>query len=222
MRRLFGFALISIGIFGLAYNFIYGYIGEKKSQEVISEFEWFSDGQETDSLSSNGNGTFNGNATSGNSVSNNAVPHKGSEGSKKPNSRQDNNIKGKVVAVLTIPAINIKYPVVSGTDPETLKHSLGYFEGTALPGQTGNFAVAGHRNSSYARYFNRLDEIKKGDEIIVETRSNKYVYSVTEVFKVHKNQTDVLNQTKDKSITLITCTNGYKPKYRIIVKGKLK
>lgn len=126
-----------------------------------------------------------------------------------------------VIAILEIPRLNIKYAVSEGTDSKTLKYSLGHFSGTAMPGENGNFAVAGHRNSSYARYFNRLDEVKKNDEILVTTHAGKFLYKVTDKFIISKNDSSVLNSTTEKEITLITCTNGYKPKYRIIVKGTL-
>lgn len=133
----------------------------------------------------------------------------------------DESIQDDIIGILSIPSVNIKYAVCEGTDVDTLKKSLGHFEGTAYPGEVGNFAVAGHRNSSFDRYFNRLDEVVVGDKITITTREATYTYVVTDTFKVQKEEVDVLDPTDYSSITLVTCVNGYKPNGRIIVKGIL-
>ena len=127
-----------------------------------------------------------------------------------------------VVGVITIPAIDLEYTIAVGTTDEILKKSIGYFEGTALPGEEGNFCIAGHRNSSYAKFFNRLDELKNGDLIYIKTQYNSYIYEVYRSVIIDETKTDILASDNEGSIiTLITCTNGYKPKNRIVVQGKL-
>lgn len=198
---ILGISLFICGFVGLAGSFIYSYIGEKRNKEIMNNFEM-------DKLM---------NEPSVDTGTNIVL-----ETEEESNSKEETLFEKDVIAIVSIPKVNIKYPVKKGTDPETLKKSLGYFEGTGLPGQVGNFCVAGHRNSSYARYFNRLDEVNKGDEVVVETRDEKFVYIVTKTMKIHENQTDILNTSSKKMITLITCTNGLKPKYRIVVQGELK
>lgn len=192
-RKLLGVLLLSIGIIGLSANFLIGYIGEKKNKDMMESFEWEQAGD--DSTIDLGEVSYD---------------------------NKQNTFRDNIIAIVSIPKVNIKYPVANNTKVETLKKALGHYENTALPGEKGNFAVAGHRNSSHAKYFNRLDEVKKGDEIIVETRNEKYTYIVTNTFKVHETQTDILKQSKNEMITLVTCTNGYKPEYRIVVQGILK
>lgn len=187
--------LFVIGLFGLIGIFTYKYIGEKRNENLINSFE-------LDKIIDN-----EGSKTE---ISNDS------------SSDEESLFKQSVMAIINIPKVDIRYPVVPGTDAETLRKSLGYFEGTGLPGEIGNFCVAGHRNSSYARYFNRLDEVNVGDEIIVETRNDEFTYIVTNTMKIHENQTSVLDTSNKKMITLITCTNGFKPKYRIVVQGELK
>lgn len=80
-----------------------------------------------------------------------------------------------VIGVMEIPKIDLKVAVAEGTDKQTLKKAVGHFEGTAMPGEVGNFAVAGHRSYTYNEFFNRLDEMEIGDEIKVKTpRGNLY------------------------------------------------
>lgn len=193
VRKIIGSLLLVAGVLGLCSSFAISYIGEKRNKEIIDDFQWDTVLDEP------------------------AVDFE--EDNKK---KEENLFKKNVVAIVNIPKVDIRYPVVKGTDAGTLKKSLGYFEETAMPGQKGNFAVAGHRNSSYAKYFNRLDEVQVGDEIIVETKEKTYTYVVDKTFKIHETETNVLDQTEDRRITLITCTNGYKPKYRIVVQGVLK
>lgn len=196
VRKILGTLLLVAGIIGIVSSFVVSYIGEKKNQEAINSFQWDAilDVDEPE-----------------------IVFDKIEEDTSKSELLNKN-----VIAIINIPKVDIRYPVVKGTDAKTLKKSLGYFEETAMPGQVGNFAVAGHRNSSYAKFFNRLDEVSVGDEIIVETKDNTYTYVVDKTFKIHETETNVLDQTDESRITLITCTNGYKPKYRIVVQGKLK
>lgn len=194
LRKILGCFLLILGLFGLIASFFVGYIGEQKNKEIIQNFELYKN------------------------VENNDYNEKTEDYLEEEN----NDYNDDIIAILSIPSVDIKYPVMRGTSSDVLKKSLGYFENTALPGEKGNFAVAGHRNSSYAKFFNRLDEVEKGDEIIVETKNNEYVYVVEKSFEVHETETYVLEQTSDATITLITCVNGFNPKYRIIIQGYLK
>ena len=51
--------------------------------------------------------------------------------------------------------------IVEGTGTEDLKRGPGHYPGTAMPGQVGNFVVAGHR-TTYGAPFNRSTTIKAG------------------------------------------------------------
>ena len=89
-----------------------------------------------------------------------------------------------------------------------------------MPGEKGNFSVAGHRVSDYADAFINLYKVRAGDEVIVRTKTHEFTYVVESSFIVDPTDVSVLDQTDDASMTLITCTVGAKE--RVIVKGKLK
>jgi sortase A len=127
-----------------------------------------------------------------------------------------------VIGIMEIPKINLKTPIGEGVDMETLKFAVGHFKGTALPGQNGNFCVAGHRSYTYSEYFNRLDELKKGDKIIIITKTEEFNYIVTDSFVVEPTHTEVLNNTKDATLTLVTCTPLRIATHRLIIKATLK
>lgn len=125
----------------------------------------------------------------------------------------------KPIGLLEIPSINLSQGIVEGVTDDILLYYLGHFENSAMPGERGNFAVAGHRISDYSEAFVNLYKTKVGDKIIVKAKGKKFIYEVTDNFVVQPDRVEVLDDTKDATITLITCTVGAKE--RVIVKGKL-
>lgn len=124
------------------------------------------------------------------------------------------------IAILEIPSINFRQVVVETVTNKAIKYYVGHFEGTAMPGQKGNFAVAAHNVSSFSDAFKNLHKLKSGDLVKVKTKDMEYIYEVSENFIVTPDRVDVLSQTKTETITLLTCTaNGKK---RVVVKGFLK
>lgn len=85
----------------------------------------------------------------------------------------------KAMAILAIPALgaNYKVPILVGTSDYVLGRGVGWYESTQLPGQVGNFALAGHR-ITHGEPFARLLELKVGDQVIVTTKSTIYTYVI--------------------------------------------
>jgi sortase A len=127
-----------------------------------------------------------------------------------------------VVGIITIPKIELKAAIGEGIDTETLKYAVGHFTGTPLPEGKGNFCIAGHRSYTYGEFFNRLDELEVGDEIIIQTNVSQYKYCVYEKKVVEPNEISVLDNTNSSIITLVTCTPIRVATHRLIVKGKLQ
>lgn len=146
------------------------------------------------------------------------------DSSKLPESSKNNGMSPKnygTLGILDIPKIDLKVAIQEGTDLDTLKYAVGHFKDTSLPGQKGNFALAGHRSYTYGEYFNRLDELKIGDEIIVETVKGTYQYEVYNIKVVLPEDVEVLNSTEDATMTLITCTPIRVGTHRLIVSARL-
>ena len=123
------------------------------------------------------------------------------------------------IAIIEIPSIKLSQALVEGISDDVLKYFLGHFTDSAAPGEKGNFAVAGHRVSDYTDAFINLYKVKAGDEVIVKTQDKKYTYVVEDNFIVEPEDIYVLDDTKEATMTLVTCTVG--AKQRVIVKGKL-
>lgn len=122
---------------------------------------------------------------------------------------------------LSIPSIDLEWLVREGTDYATLKQGPGHYTGSALPGEKGTCVVAGHR-TTYGAPFNRLDELKKGDEIILETAGNeKFTYIVTDQEAVIPTDLSVLKNTDYPSLVLSTCTPKFYSTRRLIIYARM-
>lgn len=124
--------------------------------------------------------------------------------------------------VLSIAKIDLKLPILSGATIENMKISVASIANTGKAGGIGNYAIAGHRNLTYGKNFNRLDEVAPGDLIEVDTGRNKFTYKIEEKLYVLPTDVWVLqNNGSNKEITLVTCDPMVDPTHRLIVKGKL-
>jgi sortase (surface protein transpeptidase) len=88
-------------------------------------------------------------------------------------------IDGRAFARLYIPSFGADYhfTIQEGVGESALANGPGHYKGTALPGEPGNFGVAGHRVGKGAP-FNDLDALSSCDAIVVETQTSFFVYRV--------------------------------------------
>ncbi len=86
---------------------------------------------------------------------------------------------GSGIANLYIPRLGDDYhfAIVQGTDDSSLEKGPGHYVDSQLPGQKGDFAVAGHRVGKGEPFLN-LDQLKPGDAVVVETATEWYIYRV--------------------------------------------
>lgn len=115
--------------------------------------------------------------------------------------------------------------VVAGVAVADLQRGPGHYEQTSLPGAVGNFAVAGHRTTYGAPFFN-LDELVAGDEVRVTDRSGaEHTYRVTQQRIVGPSESWVLGPdplgTGRPTLTLTTCHPRFSNAQRLIVFAEL-
>lgn len=127
---------------------------------------------------------------------------------------------GDAVAILQIPRIGVDKAVVEGVTLGDLKRGPGHYPATPLPGQPGNAAIAGHRTTYGAPFYN-LDELEPGDEILVTTRQGRFRYEVSESKVVRPTETSVLDPTDDNRLTLTTCEPRFSAARRLVVVARL-
>lgn len=132
-----------------------------------------------------------------------------------------NRKAGELVCLLRIPKISLEEAVREGDSRDVLSSALCHLEDTSYPGKAGNCCISGHRNYTFGKYFNRLEEVTVGDTIELETFDNVYRYQVYETQVVTPDNVKVLDSTGGKTLTLITCTPIFVGTHRFIVKAIL-
>jgi sortase A len=125
-----------------------------------------------------------------------------------------------VLGRIEIPRIGVRAIVREGDDDTTLAIAVGHIPGTARPGERGNMALAGHRDS----FFRALQGIRCRDAIRIVTLRLSYEYVVDSTEIVGPKDTKVLDPTDDTVLTLVTCYPfkyvGHAPN-RFIVRASL-
>jgi sortase A len=109
--------------------------------------------------------------------------------------------EGSLLGRIAVPRIGLSSVVLEGDDTNVLKLAVGHIPGTALPGEQGNIAIAGHRDT----FFRGLRDVRKNDEIALTTPAATYRYRVESTEVVEPDDTAVLKPSVTPSLTLVTC-----------------
>jgi sortase A len=105
-------------------------------------------------------------------------------------------------------------------DEQNLKRGPGHLPETAYPGQDGNCVISGHR-TTYGAPFRHIEQLTEGEEIVLLTADNRYVYEVTEQRIVVPTDLTVLEQEGEPKLTLTACHPWYSAAQRIVVIARL-
>jgi len=137
---------------------------------------------------------------------------------------------GEQFGVMYVPRWGSDYqmPMAGGVSrPVTLDPiGIGHYPGTEMPGQVGNFAVAGHR-TTFGKPFADIASLHVGDAIVVETQEGWFTYRFRTLEYVQPNEVDVLLDVpqapdvpaNEAYITLTACSPRYSLAERIIAYG---
>ena len=128
------------------------------------------------------------------------------------------------LAVLRVPGVGIEAPVLEGTSEAAMNRGVGHIAGSALPGESGNIAIAGHRDG----FFRALKDVKVGEVVELERQTGAGIeseqYKVERIAVVEPSDASVVAATNDATLTLVTCYPFYfvgpAPK-RFVVQAKL-
>jgi LPXTG-site transpeptidase (sortase) family protein len=127
---------------------------------------------------------------------------------------------GGTMARLTIPRLHADVYVVEGDGASELRKGPGHLADSAEPGEHGNCVIAGHRDT----HFRVLKDIRRGDDIVLDTPEGQYLYRVRNTRVVAPNNTSSLRPSADAVLHLITCYPFYyigsAPK-RFVVEARL-
>jgi sortase A len=114
-------------------------------------------------------------------------------------------VEGEVIGELQVLRLELSAMVVQGDSAASLRHAVGHVAKSALPGEWGNVALAGHRDT----LFRPLRDIQIGDEIRFRTGENSFDYVVESIRVVAPTNVQVLEATSGHDLTLITCFPFY-------------
>jgi sortase A len=109
--------------------------------------------------------------------------------------------EGDVLGELQVPRLGLNDIVVQGNSPADLRRAVGHLSNSALPGEWGNVALAGHRDT----FFRPLRDIRVGDEIRFRTSEHIFEYRVESIEVVAPTDVRVLESTTGHDLTLLTC-----------------
>jgi sortase A len=112
---------------------------------------------------------------------------------------------GSPLGRIEIGTIGLSAMILEGTDAQTLRRAVGHIPRTALPGNPGNVAIAGHRDT----FFRGLRNIQKDDEITLTTLDGTYRYRVDSTQVVDPKEIWVLDHSDESILTLVTCYPFY-------------
>jgi len=125
-------------------------------------------------------------------------------------------LPGDAIGRLQISALGVSEYVVEGTDTANLRKGPGHYPDTPLPGEPGTIAIAGHR-TTYGAPFRRIDELERGDRIVLDMPNGRFNYRVQRTTIVDDQDLSVLEPAGYKRLMLSACHPLYSAAQRVIV-----
>jgi len=139
--------------------------------------------------------------------------------------------QGDAFAIAYVPRFGPDYavPVVEGTGTSNLQEGIGHYRGTAMPGQVGNLALAGHR-VTYGKPFNLIADLQDGDAVVVATATQWFTYRVQSHEVVRPSQVSVIAPVPDQPgatptqawLTMTACHPMHSARQRYVVHALLE
>lgn len=124
---------------------------------------------------------------------------------------------GQPIGFMTIPRLGMTNDaIVEGAGEAQLQEGPGHYTGTALPGEAGNTAIAGHR-TTYAHPFYNLNLMQPGDFVYIQTAQGLFSYEVQSSTIVAPTDVTVLDASPVPELTLTTCNPRYSASQRLVV-----
>lgn len=110
---------------------------------------------------------------------------------------------GSKYANIEIPSIKLKLPVYYGDTKKILRLGVGHYNGSYFPGENGSIIYAAHNNPGY---FQKLDQVKIDDEVIIKASYGEFKYKVVESKVVKETDLEAFPVQHDKELLIMyTC-----------------
>jgi sortase A len=128
--------------------------------------------------------------------------------------------EGHALGRIRLPTLHRSYVMVQGTDSSSLHKGPGHYLGTALPGQPGTVAVAGHR-TTYLAPFRSIDKLRPGDALVLQMPYGRFTYRVQTTRIVKPDAVWVTHNAGYQRLVLSACHPLYSAAKRIVVFARL-
>ena len=110
-----------------------------------------------------------------------------------------------VMGVLEVPSVDLEVPIYQTASDLVMDRAAGVIDGMAYPHEGGNIGISGHRDG----YFRSLKDVQVGDTIVLQTLEGEKRFKIDATTIVEKTDTTLLKDTRDQTVTLVTCYPFY-------------
>lgn len=213
LKQIAGILIIVVGIGAITIPFVAQQITAKHQKNMISDIEDYFASMEKKNAST-GSALETGTGAALEAEVTNAALEKDSE--------IINHLKKEeMYGIIEIPALDIKYAIVQGTDKSNLRTAVGHMTEGVDAGEEGNCIIAGHRGGYYGTFFKNIDKLENGAEVYVtDLNNNKYTYTVYEQKWIGPYDWEELQAIPgEKTLTLLSCEDS--GELRIIVRARI-
>lgn len=128
-----------------------------------------------------------------------------------------------IIGCISIPVIDVEFPIYHGTSEEVLSIAAGHFQGTSFPvgGETTHSVISAHRGLPTAKLFTDLDKVVVGDTFTITILNEIFTYEVEEILIVTPDRTEDLAILPGKDyVTLMTCTPYGVNTHRLLLRSR--
>jgi sortase A len=110
-------------------------------------------------------------------------------------------VDGSAIGEIQIARLGLSAIVAQGDSPAVLRRAVGHLAESAMPGDSGNVVLAGHRDT----FFRSLKRVRAGDVIVLRSHAGDFEYLVESTAVVPPSDLQVIEPTIRRTLTLITC-----------------
>ena len=127
---------------------------------------------------------------------------------------------GRPIGRIRIKRVGLSMILVQGTDTGSLEKGPGHYPETEFPGTGRTVGVAGHR-TTYAAPFRHIDDIRKGDPLVLTMPYGTFTYEVTAHRIVDNNDWSIIEDVAYEQLVLSACHPLYAATQRYVVFARL-
>jgi sortase A len=135
--------------------------------------------------------------------------------------REKRPLPGDAIGEIILPSLDERHYVVEGTDTGNLRKGPGHYPKTSLPGERGTVAIAGHR-TTYGAPFRHIDQLKRGERIILSMPYGRFVYRVQKTEIVDDSALWITDPVGYDRLVLSACHPLYSAAQRIVAFARLE